>query len=81
MGSQKGFGIKIGEGLAIEDSANSVGKTIEGINASKGLSILTRKYSLDLPICNKVFEIIQKKISPVEGVSQLLNRDQRNEFD
>ena len=56
-------------------------KTIEGINASEGLSVLTRKYSLDLPICNKVFEIIQKKISPVEGVSQLLNRDQRNEFD
>ena len=81
LSRNRSFGIKIGEGLPIEDSANSIGKTIEGINASKGLSVLTRKYSLDLPICNKVFEIIQKKISPVEGVSQLLNRDQRNEID
>jgi len=41
---------------------------------------LMKKHSLNLPICNKVFDIINGKISADKAVSDLLTREQKKEF-
>ena len=38
------------------------------------------KHSLNLPICSKVFDIINGKIEPKEAVNELLLREQKKEF-
>ena len=53
---------------------------MEGIYAVKGLNILIKKHSLNLPICSKVFDIINNKISPEDAVNELLVREQKKEF-
>lgn len=74
------FGIEVANGLSIEDAEKKIGHVVEGIFASKGLNILIKKYSLNLPICSKVIDIINNKINPEEAVNDLLIREQKKEF-
>lgn len=74
------FGIEVANGLSIEDAEKKIGHVVEGIFASKGLNILIKKYSLNLPICSKVIDIVNNKISPKEAVNDLLIREQKKEF-
>ena len=74
------FGLAIAEGLSILEAEKKIGFVVEGIYASKGLNILMKKHSLNLPICNKVFDIINGKISADKAVSDLLTREQKKEF-
>ncbi len=74
------FGIEVSQGVSIDEAEKKIGYIVEGISAAKGLQILIKKYSLILPICTKVFDIIDGKISPKEAVNDLLSRDQKKEF-
>ena len=74
------FGIEIAKGLSVAEAEKKIGQVVEGIYASKGLNVLIQKYSLNLPICSKVFDIINEKISPKEAVNDLLIRTQKKEF-
>ena len=74
------FGIEIAKGLSIKDAEKKIGHVVEGIFATKGLNILIKKYSLNLPICSKVIDIVNNKISPKEAVNDLLIREQKKEF-
>lgn len=74
------FGLEIAKGLSIKEAEKKIGHIVEGIYASKGLNILIKKYSLNLPICSKVFNIINSEISPAEAVNELLVREQKKEF-
>jgi glycerol-3-phosphate dehydrogenase (NAD(P)+) len=62
------------------EAEKKIGFVVEGIYATKGLNILMKKHSLNLPICNKVFDIINGKISADKAVSDLLTREQKKEF-
>ena len=74
------FGIEISKGSSIIEAEKKIGHVVEGIYASKGLNILIKKHSLNLPICSKVFDIINGKIEPKEAVNELLLREQKKEF-
>jgi len=74
------FGIEIAKGSSIIEAEKKIGHIVEGIYAAKGLNILIKKHSLNLPICSKVFDIISGKIDPKEAVNDLLLREQKKEF-
>ena len=74
------FGIEIASGISVEDAEAKIGQVVEGINASKGLHLLAKKYNLNLPICNKDFDIINGVIDPKSAVNDLLVREQKQEF-
>ena len=74
------FGIEIASGISVEDAEAKIGQVVEGINSSKGLQLLAKKYNLNLPICNKVFDIINGVIDPKSAVNDLLVREQKQEF-
>ena len=75
------FGLEIANGTKIEEAEKKIGQVVEGINASIGLQILIKKHNLNLPICNKVFDIITGVIDPKTAVDELLIRVQKEEFD
>ena len=74
------FGIEIAQGSTVHEAEQKVGQVVEGINASRGLDILIKKYSLNLPISSKVFDIINEKVNPKDAVNDLLLREQKSEF-
>ena len=80
LSRNRSFGLEIAKGLSIKEAEKKIGHIVEGIYASKGLNILIKKHSLNLPICSKVFDIINGQISPADAVNELLVRGQTKEF-
>jgi len=80
LSRNRSFGLEIAKGLSVEEAEKKIGHIVEGIYAVKGLNILIKRHSLNLPICSKVFDIINNKISPEDAVNELLVREQKKEF-
>ena len=74
------FGMRLAKGESIKEAEKNIGQVVEGIYASQGLKFLIDKHALNLPICGKVFDIINGKISPRDAVNDLLIREQKKEF-
>tara|TARA_B110000438_G_scaffold259497_1_gene268917 strand:- start:99 stop:602 length:504 start_codon:yes stop_codon:yes gene_type:complete len=80
LSRNRSFGLEIAKGASVKEAEKKIGHIVEGIYASKGLNILIKKHSLNLPICSKVIDIVNEKISPKEAVNDLLIREQKKEF-
>ena len=80
LSRNRSFGLELAKGLSVRDAEKKIGYIVEGIYASKGLNVLIEKHSLNLPICSKVLDIIDGKISPEKAVNDLLIREQKKEF-
>jgi len=74
------FGLEIAKGFSVKDSQKNINQVIESISAAEGLQLLIKRYSLSLPICSKVFDIINEKCKPEDAVNDLLIREQKKEF-
>ncbi|MBR3697085.1 MAG: NAD(P)-dependent glycerol-3-phosphate dehydrogenase [Clostridia bacterium] len=69
----------IGKGLSIEEVRKEVGMTIESIDNIEVAYKLAKKYGIEMPITEKVFEVLYKGLSPIEATNMLMTRDQKSE--
>lgn len=72
-------GVLIGKGLSIEDAKKEVGMVVEGINAVDGAYVLARKYNVETPIINEMYDIIHNGKSPKEATENLMTRGKKTE--
>ncbi|MDD2718018.1 MAG: NAD(P)-dependent glycerol-3-phosphate dehydrogenase [Candidatus Wallbacteria bacterium] len=68
------FGERIGRGEKVEEIIGGTKMVIEGVTNAKSFYELSRKLDVEVPITEKVFEIIYKGSSPVQAVSELMTR-------
>ena len=52
----------------------------EGVDTTKALVLLGKKYNVDLPICNTVNDVIEGRLTAKEGLSGLFLRSIKSEF-
>jgi glycerol-3-phosphate dehydrogenase (NAD(P)+) len=52
----------------------------EGVPTSKAMMILSKKYSVELPICNAVYQIVHEDRDAEEMLNDLFMRSIKNEF-
>ena len=52
----------------------------EGIETSKSLHFLIEKLNIDLPICEKVYQILHLNKNPEKSIKDLMTRKLINEF-
>ena len=72
-------GMLIGQGKNIEETRSEVGMTIESIdNINVGYK-LGKKYNIDVPIINTVYDVLYNNLSPNEALSKLMNREKKFE--
>lgn len=69
----------LGQGMKIEDIRKEIGMVIEGIDNIEVAYELSKKYNLDMPIVNSVYEVLYKGLEPKNAVSQLMTRDKKAE--
>ena len=69
----------IGKGLSIEETKKEVGMTIESIDNIEVAYKLAQKYGIEMPITEKVYEVLYKGLSPEEATNMLMTRDQKSE--
>lgn len=73
-------GLKLAEGMAIEDILVSIGHVAEGVNTVVEIKELSEKLDIDMPIVTAVYNIIYNKANVLEVVKTLINREPKLEF-
>lgn len=69
----------VGKGLSIEEVRKEVGMTIESIDNIEVAYKLAQKHGVEMPITEKVYEVLYKGLSPIDATNILMTRDQKSE--
>ena len=72
-------GLKIGQGMHMEDITRDMNMVAEGIKTSVSAYQLGKKMGVDLPIINQVYEILYHGKEPRSAVGELMNRGLKKE--
>ncbi|OKH12341.1 NAD(P)H-dependent glycerol-3-phosphate dehydrogenase [[Limnothrix rosea] IAM M-220] len=74
---------RVGAGLAagknLEQILAELGSTAEGVNTTKVLVNLANREGIPIPISRQVYRLLKGKISPLEAVSNLMDRELKPE--
>lgn len=73
-------GVKLGQGISLKDILSSTRSVAEGVASSLSAYELSRKYGIEMPIVEQVYEVLYKDKSPAEAVHMLMNRALKSEF-
>ena len=69
----------IGRGLTIDETKKEVGMTIESIDNIEVAHKLAKKYNIDMPIVNTVYDVLYNGLKPKEAVAMLMTREKKCE--
>lgn len=72
-------GILIGKGKTIEEAKKEIGMTIESIDNIKTAYNLSKKYNIEMPIVESVYDILFNKLDPRKAVIELMKREPKYE--
>ena len=72
-------GILIGQGKSIEEAKQEIGMTIEAIDNIEIAYELSKKYNVEMPIVNSIYNILYNNLNPREAVLKLMTRDGKQE--
>ena len=69
----------IGRGYSIEETRKQVGMTIESVDNIDVAYKLAKKYNIEMPIVETVYEVLYGGLSPKDAVNMLMTREQKSE--
>ena len=67
-------GDEISKGKSLEEIISSMGMVAEGVNTTKVVHELSKKYNIEMPISNSVYEVLFMKRDPKTSVKNLMIR-------
>ncbi|HLR23142.1 MAG TPA: NAD(P)H-dependent glycerol-3-phosphate dehydrogenase [Pseudogracilibacillus sp.] len=74
-------GNMIGKGDSLDDILEKMGMVVEGVRTTKAAYQLSVEEDVDMPITSGIYDILVNDEDPKEMVSQLMNRNRKEEFD
>jgi glycerol-3-phosphate dehydrogenase (NAD(P)+) len=72
-------GQKIGEGRKPKEILRSMKMVAEGVPTTKSAYLLGRKFGVDMPITNEIYQVLFKNKKPMVAVSHLMSRQKKAE--
>ena len=73
-------GMLIGQGKTIEEARCEVGMVIESIDNIEVAHELAKIHKIEMPILNMTYDILYNNLDAQEGVTMLMQREQKSEF-
>ncbi len=73
------FGEQIGKGRSIDSVLGETEMVVEGLATAKSGNDLAKKYSVEMPITKKIYEIVYEGKDPALAVKELMTRDPKEE--
>ena len=74
------LGIALAQGESLETIQTNIGQVTEGVETARVIHKLATAHDTDLPIAEKVYQVLFEARSPADAVSELLAREPRQEF-
>lgn len=75
------MGLALAAGRAVDDVAEEIGQVVEGVYAARAVHGVAAKLGVEMPICEKVYQILYDALPVGDAVIELLNRELREEAD
>jgi len=69
----------IGSGKTLEETKQEVGMTIESIDNIDVAYELSKKYNIEMPIVNAVYDVLYNDLKPEDAVNMLMTREKKAE--
>jgi len=74
------MGLALGRGDSIHSAQQNIGQVVEGIGTTDEVIRLAQKHEVDMPITEHVWKVVHGKMTTIEALSALMDRDIRPEF-
>ena len=68
-------GEQIGRGRSLEEILDEMTMVAEGVKTSSSVKVLSEKQSIEMPICDAVYESLYEGLDPKEAVNRLMSRE------
>ena len=70
----------IGSGKSLDEARKEVGMTIESIDNIDVAYALAKKYNVEMPIVNAVYDVLYNNLKPEDAVKILMTRERKSEI-
>ena len=74
------FGLALGQGKNWQQAVAEINQEVEGISAAQEAYGLSRKYAVEMPITEQVYNVLFCQLDPKQAVNNLLARHQKSEI-
>jgi glycerol-3-phosphate dehydrogenase (NAD(P)+) len=78
-GRNRTCGEQLGRGRKLEEVLEEMPGVVEGVPTTKAVVALAEKYRVEMPITQTVRKVLFEGLDPLEGISQLMNRELKAE--
>ncbi|MHC4289106.1 MAG: NAD(P)H-dependent glycerol-3-phosphate dehydrogenase [Planctomycetota bacterium] len=78
-GRNRGFGERIGKGASVDEAIGATQSVVEGVPTCGGIVELAQKHSVEMPITESIYSIIQKQKTVKEAIAELMTRELKAE--
>lgn len=72
-------GMEIGRGRKVEEVLASTRMVVEGVPTTRAAVALARRVGVDMPVAEKLYEILFSGLDPMQAVTDLMTRDPQAE--
>ena len=69
------FGLAIGKGQDLKQAEAEIGQVVEAVRNAKEVHYLAKEKGVEVPICDAIYNILYKDVSPEVAAHNLLTRD------
>ena len=74
-------GEMIGKGMTYAEAKERIGMVVEGYHALEAAMALSKKYGVEMPITEAVYNVIENGVTPMEAMAALMQRELKNEVE
>lgn len=74
------LGLALGRGQSIPEAVREIGQVVESVQTADEVMRLAQRHAVELPIAEAVHAVLHGRITPADGLRQLLGRDQKAEY-
>jgi glycerol-3-phosphate dehydrogenase (NAD(P)+) len=72
-------GVELAHGRRLEEIVSSMKMVAEGIKTTNAVYDLAKRHSVEMPICEQMFQMLHFGISPREAIQRLMDRSLKGE--
>ncbi|MEK7196886.1 MAG: NAD(P)H-dependent glycerol-3-phosphate dehydrogenase, partial [Nitrospirota bacterium] len=73
-------GTKLAQGMKLTDILSQTKTVAEGVATAESAYELSKKYNIEMPIIEQVYQVLYKDKGPAAAVNDLMNRTLKAEF-
>ncbi|MDQ3288085.1 MAG: NAD(P)-dependent glycerol-3-phosphate dehydrogenase [Pseudomonadota bacterium] len=74
------LGLALGQGQTLEEAVRAIGQVVESVQTADEVMRLAGRHGVELPIAEAVHAVLHGRLTPAEGLKQLLGREQKSEY-